>query len=77
MCYIYLHFTYLHTCLLTYLQESKVLPSEEAVCRAGLNLPQLAKAATEHPFHGLLASQLKCKRCGYQVPHCLSHSVFT
>jgi len=56
------------------MQESRDLPSGEAVCRAGVSLPQLAKGGTEHPFHGLLASQLKCKRCGYQVLllcHCI------
>jgi len=44
-----------------------VLPAAEAVCRAGVSLHQLAKCPTEQTFHGLLASQLQCKRCGYQV----------
>lgn len=48
------------------LQESSVLPAREAVCRAGVSLHQLAKCPSEHPFHGLLASQLQCKHCGHQ-----------
>lgn len=48
------------------LKESSVLPSTEAVCRAGVSLHQLAKCPSEHPLHGLLASQLQCKRCGHQ-----------
>jgi len=49
------------------MQESRVLPTREAVCRTGVRLHQLDKCSTEHPFHGLLASQLECKHCGYQV----------
>ena len=44
-----------------------MLPAKEAVCRAGVSLHQLAKRPSEHPFHGLLASQLQCKHCGHQV----------
>jgi len=61
-----------------------VLSSREAVCRAGVNLHQLAKCPSDHPFHGLLASQLQCKRCGYQVQlptimcaHTHTHNHFT
>ena len=48
-------------------QESSVLPAREAVCRAGVSLHQLTKSPSEHPFHGLLASQLQCRHCGHQV----------
>jgi len=44
-----------------------VLPASEAVCRSGVSLHQLTKCPLEHPFHGLLASQLQCQHCGHQV----------
>jgi len=48
------------------LEESKILPSNEAISRADVGLHQLAKPEVEQPFRGLLASQLKCKRCAHK-----------
>jgi hypothetical protein len=44
-----------------------VLARDEAASRINVDLPVLAKHETGHSFHGLLASQLQCKQCGFKV----------
>ena len=47
--------------------EQKYQCDSEARNRINAQLPLLPKKESDHPFRGLLASQLHCKKCYYKV----------
>ncbi|XP_062589827.1 ubiquitin carboxyl-terminal hydrolase 30-like [Saccostrea cucullata] len=48
--------------------ETEFLKNEHAINRIQCPLPLIPHREMEHPFRGLLASQLECVECGYRNP---------